>query len=125
MPPIIVVKSSDSSVKTKREGTARRVIAEFGDQLPNLKLLCFFDDVDWVPFRDAIGKANRGLYRPLSASSQFFDWPDDVMEHLFVDDPPSWIRKLAFDHVICLHGSPCSDGVGLSMTLAHELQHFA
>lgn len=124
MPLILVVKSSDAAVKTKREGTAQRVIAEFGDQLPNLKLLCFFDDVDWLPLRDAIGKANRGFYRPLSPSSQFWNWPDDVMEHLFIVDPPSWIQKLAFDHVIYLHGSTCSDEVGLSMTLAHELQHF-
>lgn len=32
--------------------------------------------------------------------------------------------KLAFDHVIYLHGSTCSNEVGLAMTFSHELQHF-
>jgi len=32
--------------------------------------------------------------------------------------------KRLFDYVIYLHGSTCVDRVGLTMTFAHELQHF-
>ena len=33
-------------------------------------------------------------------------------------------RRPAFDDFIYLHGSTCSSAMGLTMTLAHELQHF-
>jgi hypothetical protein len=40
-----------------------------------------------------------------------------------VDDPSSIWQKRVFDHVIYLHGSTCTDKIGLTMTFAHELQH--
>lgn len=123
--PAIVITTAEDDVRQKREATARRVIAEFGHEFPDLRLLCFFDDQDWDPFGKAFTKANRGFYRPLTAPG-FSDpkWPNYVMRQLFVDDPPAWIQKRVFDHVIYLHGSTCSDEVEMSMTFAHELRHF-
>jgi hypothetical protein len=46
------------------------------------------------------------------------------MAHIFLNDSQSISAQRAFDHVIYLHGSSCEDPVGLTMTLAHELQHF-
>lgn len=125
MPPTVRVKSNGIAVRAQREAAAQRVIAHFGDQLPDLRLLCFFDDNDWQPFKDHFGKANRGFYGPIKENSfSRPTWPNYVMECIFVEDPPASLRKRAFDHVIYLHGSACTNEVGLTLTFAHELQHF-
>ena len=46
MPPTVNVKSDDITIKAWREAAAKSVIDHFGNQLPNLRLLCFFVDVD-------------------------------------------------------------------------------
>ncbi len=124
MPPTVIVKSADVLIKSQREAAAKRVITQFGDQIPDRKLLCFFDDEDWKDFRDRFGIANRGFYRQLS-EGPLMSWPRYLQNHIFVQNlqAPPW-RQLAFDHVTYLYGSTCSDEVGMTMTFAHELQHF-
>jgi hypothetical protein len=125
MSTTVKVESSDASVRVQRETVAQRVLTQFGDRLPDLRLLCFLDTEDWQPFRDYAGEANRGFYTPLKRDTFTWPpWPDYVMAHIFVNDPASISVGRAFDHVIYLHGSSCEDQVGLTMTLAHELQHF-
>ena len=55
----VEVKSGDFAVKSKREQTAQNVVGQFGYQLPDLKLLCFFDDVDCDAVKKFIGAAER------------------------------------------------------------------
>jgi hypothetical protein len=119
MSPKIVVISDQEIVKEQREAAARRVIDAYGE-LPEARLLCFFDDQDWLKFKR--GKATRGLYSPVR---------DELLE-----DSPAWVREQlvsigtsglcvnAFDHLIYVHGSTCSDHRGLTLTFAHELHHF-
>jgi hypothetical protein len=125
MPPVVVVRSADASVRAKRDTMARRVITAFGATLPDLKLLCFFDDQDWTPFKEAFGAANRGFHVPIQPGV-FSDvkWPEYVRRHILADDPTSSIFKRVFDHCTYLYGSTCTDEVGQVMTFAHELQHF-
>lgn len=119
MPPTIFVKSNDQSIKAEREATARRVIAEFGNTLPDETLLCCFDDEDWKPFKSGKSAANRGLYRPTEGGGYSNpNWPEYVMSLLF------GFGQQRFDHVLYLHDSTCRDRVGLTVTFAHELQHF-
>jgi hypothetical protein len=115
-----MVKSNDVAVKAQREAAGERVITSFGN-LPDLRLLCFFDDIDWQLFKDRFGRANRGFYGPLT-EGPLPEWSDYLRQQIFV---PMQAPKLAFDHVIYLHGSTCSNVKGLTMTFAHELQHFA
>lgn len=125
MPVTVHVKSNDLVVRAKREEAARLVLGQFGDRLPELKLLAFLDDEDWHDFRRQFGPANRGLYRPIKYGA-FANpsWPPYVVELILVDDPASWNLKQAFDHIIYLYGSTCADETGVIMTFAHELQHF-
>jgi hypothetical protein len=119
------VKSEDSVVRAEWETAARRVLSQFGNQLPDLRLLCFLDNEEWQPFREYVGEANRGFYTPLKEST--FAWPvwsDYILGHVFMDEPSCFPVRRAFDHVIYLHGSSCENEVGLTMTFAHELQHF-
>jgi hypothetical protein len=124
MPATLKIKSDDLVVRSQRETTATRVIAHFGNQLPELRLLCFFDDIDWQPLKDYFGEANRGFYGPIKENPLTWPpWPDYVANYIFVDFP-AWLLKRAFDHIIYLHGSTCDNEIGLTMTFAHELQHF-
>src|ERR1035438_169440 len=122
MPPTIVVRSADADSKRQREATARRVVSHFGDALPALRLLCFFDDQEWQALRQppGPGPANRGLYTPMGTPDPlaWAVYPRSLQERLFVNG------ESMFDHLIYLHGSTCADEAGLTMTLAHELQHF-
>ena len=87
MPPRVIVKSTDASVRARLDAEAQRVVTHFENQLADVRLLCFFDDQDWQPFKDEIGIANRGE-GPLPI------WPDYVRTHIFV---PMSAPRLAFN----------------------------
>jgi hypothetical protein len=120
----VEVKSWDDAVRVKRQATAQRVVNEFGDRLPNLRLLAFFDDEDWSYFRYELGPSNRGLYTPIKPNVQWGTWPYYVKECILVSDPSTLRLRQEIDHVIYVHGTTCADEVGLTMTFSHELQHF-
>lgn len=123
MPPILKVKGSDSLVKKQREVEVQRVLDQFGDSLPECRLLCFFDDEDCQEFKLIMGAGNRGFHRPISDNTAFAGWPGYITDCIFRDDPSSFWHKRLFDHVVYLHGSTCANSVGMTMTFAHELQH--
>lgn len=123
MPPTVKVKSDDATTKAGRKAAAERVIGHFGNRLPKDRLLCFFDDEDWQAFKEEVGKANRGFYKPIREDDHG-RWgtyaPDYIIDCLFSRTK----AQPVFDHFIYLHGSTCRNEVGLTMTCAHELQHF-
>jgi hypothetical protein len=121
---MLVVKSADAAVRALREIAAERVLAKFGDQIAKSDVLCFLDDRDWKPFKDRFGTANRGFYGPLT-EAPLPGWPDYLRALIFIHDTPQPLsRQLAFQDIVYLHGTTCSTEVGLTITLAHELQHF-
>jgi hypothetical protein len=123
LPLVINVKSTDDAIRAKREDLAHRVVKQFGASLPGSKLLAFFDDQDVQQIRQEFPPPNRGFFAPKAA--KFIDlWPHYVIGRIFVADSCSGSLKQVFDHVIYLHGSTCTDEVGLIMTFSHELQHF-
>ena len=61
----MIVNSDSDTTKAHREAVAQRVIDHFGSELPDLRLLCFFDHNDWQALKDVKGKANRGLAGPI------------------------------------------------------------
>lgn len=118
MPPLLKAKSADPAVAGKRERLAQSVVDEFGT-LPDLRLLCFFDDQDWTGLKDGYGKANRGIFSPKPHGNDvWYLVPQYVKDELLMDS-----RKQV-DLLIYLHGSTCVNDTALVMTFAHELQHF-
>ena len=117
MPPTVKVKSSDTAVRKHREDAAQRVIEHFAKRLPDRRLLCFFDDEDWHALKQEAGAANRGCYSPVRPGG--LGWPPDYLSECLVVD-----SQFAFDDLVYLHGSTCECELGLTMTFAHELQHF-
>jgi hypothetical protein len=120
------VKTVDLAVKEDRMKTIETVIAQFGEILPDRRMLCFFDDEDSYLIKQRLGKVNRGIYSPLSknfiGSREWHLLPLDVQELVFPEDSP--VPHQAFDHLIYLHGTTCMKRTSLIMTFAHELQHF-
>ncbi len=116
MSPKIVV--ADESVREQREALVDKVLAQFAMPPRADRLLIFLDNDDWKYLKDEIGKENRGVYTRLPLSKEA--------------EPPAYLsfclerrREPAVEDLIYVHGSTCAGcDVGLSMTLAHEVQHF-
>lgn len=123
MPVTLEVKTEDAAVKALRKVAAERVIDHFGLCLPESRLLCFLDDEDPNMLRVELGPANRGLYGPIHDNTPLAQWPEYVTDCIYFDDGVSIFRARVIDDLIYLYGSTCVDEVGLTMTLAHELQH--
>jgi len=119
----IEVKSPNAALKAQREAAARRVIGYFYLFLPQSRLLCFLDDKDPCMLRDELGPENRGLYGPIHDNTRMNGWPEDVTSRIYVYDDVAHISVRVIDDLIYLYGSTCDDEVGLTMTLAHEIQH--
>jgi len=117
MPPTVKVESHDAPTKAWQKEAAKRVIDHFGNQLPNRSLLCFFDDQDWPDLKEARGEAIRGFYKPEGYPGFRQGAPEYIIDFVFSAPP-------VFDNLIYLLRSTCENEVGLTMTFAHELQHF-
>ncbi len=120
MQPTIVVKSDNETVKKEREDSAQRVIEACGGRLPESRLLCFFDDQDWSKFKG--GEATRGLFSPVN--NDLFEHSPEYVKKQLLTTRASGLSVNAFDQLIYVHGTTCSARVGLTLTFAHELQHF-
>ena len=83
-----------------------------------MRLLCFLDDNDSGRLR-----GERGRYETIHDGTPLAHLPDYVGGCIYVDDHVSFYYPRVIDGLVILYGSTCTDEVGLSMTLAHELQH--
>jgi len=126
MPTKILVRCKEADSKTRREAAAQRVVEYFGKAVSDPRLLCFLDGEEWGPFADrvfGIGPCYRGFYAPLKETTPGkLCFPEYLTDQLFDD---SWMHpSRVFDHLVYVRASTCSDEAGLTMTLAHEFQHF-
>jgi hypothetical protein len=127
MPPITLhVKSEIPGIRSHRKQVCRRVREYFqrNFQVPSqLRVLCFFDDRDAPEVKaECGGPANRGVHWPVRGQGLAM-WPDYMWNIIAPIDTLSHLTW-PFDSVIYLHGSTCEEDVGLTITFAHELQHF-
>jgi len=113
----VEVRSRNSAVKKQRETAAWRVIKYFGKTLPPSRLLCFLDDDDSSSLR-----GERGLYKPIRNIADF-DGPLSRVRNCVYPSDSYGGRTRVIDDLVYLHGTTCANEVGLTMTLAHEIQH--
>lgn len=118
------VKSDDPSIKANREAAARRVIDHFDASLVAARLLCFLDDEDPPELRRTYGPANRGGYLRVHDLAHLDGWPNYVRRLVYPYHLADGQARV-FEGVVYLYETTCADDVGLTMTLAHELQHAA
>jgi hypothetical protein len=122
------VKSEDPGIKAHRQEVCERVRDYFVNNFrvpAELRALCFFDDQDAPEVRAYFGgPVTRGVHWPIKGQGLMV-WPSYMrnvvapIDH-FSPDALRW----PFASVIYLHESTCEEDVGLTITLAHELQHF-
>ena len=123
------MKGTNQSVKQERASLGNRVLDYFHDKLPTPDLLVFLDDTDWAEFRKFYGAANRGFFA-LTHKHAYYQrnkqvpWPPYMASQLVKLDRVSQKVSFPYDAAIYLYGSTCRDQTSLTMTLAHELQHF-
>jgi hypothetical protein len=118
MPLTLFVKSTDDEVRLHREALARGVLDHLSLHAFERRLLCFLDDEDWHTFKKENGVANRGFYMSVRPAPGWRGAPRYLLDRLFV------YGDKIFDDLVYLHGNTCANDVSLTMTLAHELQHF-
>jgi hypothetical protein len=116
MPLTLYVKASDSITRLQRTALAQRVVEYLNPRLSNRRLLCFLDDEEWQILKDENGVANRGIYIPYPSPLSCYYAPQYIQDRLGADYG-------LLNDLIYLHGTTCASELGLTMTLAHELQH--
>jgi hypothetical protein len=123
LPITLEVKSDNAQVKADREAAARRVIACLAPSLPESRTLCFLDDEDPSSLKRWLGATNRGISGAIHDNAEREHWPEYVWEFVFFHDRFSGLPARVIDDLVYLYGSAWTDVAGMTMTLAHELQH--
>lgn len=120
----IEVAGWDNGIREQRRDVVRRVIETFGTMLPERRLLIYLDDADCQNLKLSLGIANRGIHFPVKDSTvRQIQIP--VPMYLLLDERLSdGATAFNYDNAIYIHNSTCQHEVGLTMTLAHEFQHF-
>jgi hypothetical protein len=117
----------DLGAKAHREAICGRVLDYFEQYFrigPEPRAVCVLDNMDHDFLKQEFGGvANRGIHWPIRGQGLGI-WP------YYVRDVIAWYDEQAgevvwpYASVIYLHGSTCDSDVGLTLTFAHELQHF-
>jgi hypothetical protein len=114
-----VVRGREDPKNAWRGLAAERVLDCFASFFTGHRLLCFLDNGDWDKAKIVAGPGNRGFYIRVNAAEDWWNTERlDILTSVFVN------RVQVVDHFIYLNGTTCSRECGLTMTLAHELQHF-
>jgi hypothetical protein len=120
------VESLDPTVKAHREEVAGLVVNYFEQHFPMPKCistLCYLDCEDLWLLKEYWGRANRGIHWPILGQG-LHDWPGKMWNIIAQVDPNSGEVSWPYASLIYLHDSTCTTDVGLTLTLAHEIQHF-
>lgn len=88
------------------------------------RVICIFDDQDHMYLKqEPGGEANRGVHWPIRGQG-ISDWPWYTHDIIAQPDYTTGNVVWPYASVIYLHGSTCESDIGLTLTFAHELQHF-
>jgi hypothetical protein len=119
----VVARGRDQSITAERRAWANRVLQYFTNRLPELRLLIFLDDTDAPTLKRGI--ETRGLFSP--NNKYYFRtvaWPRNVADVLRTINLAAVESTYHYDSVVYIHDSTCKTEDSLTMTVAHELQHF-
>jgi hypothetical protein len=124
---IIHAISDNERIRAHREELARRVAAVV-DRNSNpdrvARVVCILDNQDHAYLKEEFGsQANRGIHWPIQGRGVSL-WP--YYTHNLIAPPIGLYGDVSWPYisVVYLHGSTSETDIGLTLTLAHELQHF-
>jgi hypothetical protein len=87
-------------------------------------VICLIDNQENATLRLARGPANRGIFFPVTNEHVRDLIPDYFRNSILHLDCSTLSLERLYDCVIYMHGSTAASEIGLTLTLAHELQHF-
>jgi hypothetical protein len=125
----LFIRDSTLEITARREAVANRVLDYFATNMRvpmHLRAICYLDSHDNFGLRERLGgPANRGIHWPIRGQGlrEWPDWPE-YMSDVVARDPSSREITWPYASIIYLHATTCKTDVGLTLTLAHELQHF-
>lgn len=122
----LYVISNNSDVKTHREETCRHVRSYFERhfQIAELsRVACIFAQDDYIKSQLGRDAAERGGFMPTKGMALGF-YPQYVCDIIAPIDERTHKCVFPYTGMILLYGSTCETDIGLTLTFAHELQHF-
>jgi len=122
----LYVISDDPDVKAHREETCRCVRCYFERNYriaEQPRVVCIFDKNDCLKSQLGRDPAVRGGFLPTEGLPLFF-FPQYMRDIIAPIDERTNECAFPYAGIILLHGSTCEADVGLTLTFAHELQHF-
>jgi hypothetical protein len=124
---VLHVMFEDHDVKTHKEEVCRRVLDYFEQHFriaAEHRVVCIFDKMDHESLKlEFGGVANRGTHWPIRGQGLGI-WPNCLWDLIAWYDEMAGKVAWPYTSVIYLHGSTCETDIGLTLTFAHELQHF-
>jgi len=124
------VRSQDRVVKAHREAIGRRVLSYFEQYFciaKQARVACIFAEDDCIKSQLDSAPAERGLFVPpknLALNLGLVYFPQFVRDIIAPVDERTWKCIFPYAGMILVHGSTCDTDIGLTLTFAHELQHF-
>jgi hypothetical protein len=121
------VNSKNDEQLASRSQICQQVVEYFGEhyEFPITSTVrCLIDDQDFLPAKANGNKANRGYFVRIEGEHLCQRLPDYLWPQVAETDPWGDVTKRFYDAFVYLHNSTCETGIGLTLTLAHELQHF-
>jgi hypothetical protein len=120
------VDGASSQTKDHREHVAERVLKYFhkNAKIPvGERVLCLLDGRDEPQLRATFGEANRGMHWPIRGQG-LRAWPTRMWNVIAPPDGIYGQSSWPYTSIIYLYERTCQSDIGLTLTLAHELQHF-
>jgi hypothetical protein len=115
------------ALKSHRESVCKRVRARFESHFriaSEPRVICIFDDQDFGHLKEEFGgQTNRAVHWPIRGQGISL-WPWYLQDVIAQPDYRTGDVAWPFTSVIYLHGSTCESDIGLTLSFAHELQHF-
>lgn len=120
------VFSDDPKVKAHREETCRLVRCYFERAFQiaeQPRVVCIFDKDDCLKERWGRDAAERGGFMP-TEGLPLYNFPQYTRDIIAPTDKRTNEVDIPYAGVIVMYGSTCETEIGLTLTFAHELQHF-
>jgi hypothetical protein len=123
----LYVQSDDCNIKAHREEACVRVRDYFEQNCPlpeESRVACIFAKDDCIKSQLNRDVAARGLFLAPVEGLDLTCFPPYVHDIVAPIDQRTSECAFPYAGMILLHGSTCETDIGLTLTFAHELQHF-
>lgn len=116
------IMSSDAAHKERKSLVCENTLKQMNCDLSQASetVICLIDDKDYVLAKEG----QKGFFSPVELPGVRYQIPGYFLDSVVEFNLRSMTAERRHDALIYIHGSTSSSEVGLTLTLAHEIQHF-